>query len=72
MPKLNQLQKQVYKLLTTIVEEEQETEITEISNLKKCNICNNVLTVIVRQTRKSDEGMTTFMLCDTCKKSFKK
>lgn len=39
--------------------------------MKKCKKCNNVLKIIVRQTRKSDEGMTTFYICDICKKTFK-
>lgn len=34
---------------------------------KRCNKCNNVLTIFTRQTRSADEGMTNFFVCKKCK-----
>jgi DNA-directed RNA polymerase subunit M/transcription elongation factor TFIIS len=33
----------------------------------KCSKCQNIIEVIVRQTRSADEGMTAFFHCPVCK-----
>uniref|UniRef100_A0A6C0JBX6 TFIIS-type domain-containing protein n=1 Tax=viral metagenome TaxID=1070528 RepID=A0A6C0JBX6_9ZZZZ len=66
---LTPLQKQIIEF----VKESEEIEKNENSNNKRqyCKNCGFELKTVVRQTRKGDEGMTVFTICNTCFKTYK-
>lgn len=66
---LTPLQKKIVEYVKECEEIEKNEKLT--NTRKYCKNCGFELKTVVRQTRKGDEGMTVFTICNTCFKTYK-